>query len=233
MLEYLMKFESQVKTQEGIRKVSRSFTTFINAAMLYKSIYARMWYDSPHIFKQFNRIGATLSQALVDANITTFQDLIKTGPRRLEAILKKNEPFGNHVVDTLEKLPVFSIKFEKLNGSHGQNVCIEVKCVLENYETLLACGEDGGTLPPNHQLLFILGDVKDKLLYYQKMRYFLSIFTVNGLNKDFISKNKHSSIRTFLTSNGRWSKRIKLSQIENGSVLFASIISTNFGWLIV
>jgi ATP-dependent DNA helicase HFM1/MER3 len=148
-------------------KIVKNYETFINSVMIYKSIYARMWYDSPHLFKQFSRIGLALSQALVDSNITSIDTLMNTNPRRLEAILKKNKPFGDHVIETLKNLPKYSISFNKLNDQSDDKCTVDVICSMDNYNCL---DENGGHLGSMHPLMFILGDEYQNLLVFAKLK---------------------------------------------------------------
>ena len=56
-------------------KMSKNFDLVLNSILLAKSFMAKLWFDTPHIFRQFERIGPTTSQAFVDANYTTFESI--------------------------------------------------------------------------------------------------------------------------------------------------------------
>jgi hypothetical protein len=135
--------------------------------MIYKSIYSRMWYDSPHLFKQFNRIGPAISQALVDANITSIEELMNTNPRRMEIILKKSKPYGDQVIETLKSLPKLSISFNKSNDQDEEKCCVDVICSMDNCDYL---NEEGGLLGLMHPFMFILGDENHNLLSFAKLK---------------------------------------------------------------
>ena len=66
-------------------------------------------------------IGATLSQSLVNAGVTSLEDIARMSPRNLERTLNKNPPFGNMILDTVEKLPRFKIKFNFQNHSNPED----------------------------------------------------------------------------------------------------------------
>jgi hypothetical protein len=142
--------------------------------ILCKCFSTRLWFDTPHIFKQFSRIGTALSSALVNANITTFDQMLKMNAHELERILNKNAPFAELVLETIQKLPKLQIKFELINRSNMQisndeNLLLDIKCILNNYEELSKY-ENGGTLGYKSELIFIVGDEKNNLLCSQRLK---------------------------------------------------------------
>lgn len=176
IVEYLCKCENQVKKPDGMYRVVKNYETFINSVMIYKSIFARIWYDSPHLFIQFSRIGPALSQALVNANITSINKLLNTNPRQMEVILKKSKPYGDTVIATLRNLPEFSISFNKLNNDQNNDkCCVDVICSMDNHNYL---DDDGGQLGLAHPLMFILGDEKHNLLHFAKLKYHVNFIMI-------------------------------------------------------
>ena len=163
MLEYIMA-NGQTIT---------NFETFLNAVVLNKCFNTRLWHDTTHIFKQFNRIGTTLSQHLVNADITTFKKMLQLNPRRLEAILNKSSPFGNHIMDTIAQLPLLGIEFARQTNYQRDidrdTVEININCVMKNYDIMSEL-ENGGCLGLGCQIIFILGDEFNNLLASQRLK---------------------------------------------------------------
>ena len=56
-------------------EMKNNFELCLNSILLAKSFAAKLWFDTPHIFRQFERIGPTTSQVFVDANYTTFESI--------------------------------------------------------------------------------------------------------------------------------------------------------------
>ena len=159
-----------------------TYETFINAVVVYKCFITRLWHDSPHLFKQFNRIGPALSQALLNAEIDSFDKILSTQPRQLEKILNKHPPFGNQIIETIQKLPHFKIEFDlieknenkstnKKNKLNPTTIMLDIRCVMTNSAFLNTC-EKGGCLGYSNPIMFILGDEKNNLIFAQRLRYF-------------------------------------------------------------
>ena len=53
--EYQFQISSQAVT--GSSHLAKNFNTFINSVILYKNFITKLWQDSDHLFRQFNRIG--------------------------------------------------------------------------------------------------------------------------------------------------------------------------------
>ena len=160
-----------------------NYETFINSVILCKCFNTRLWHDSPHIFKQFNRIGPALSQTFVNAGIDSINKILQIDPRQLERILNKNQPFGNTILQTIQNLPTFKIEFnlhiidkkqsfnkaKTSNLSTEKDFILDVSCMMTNYEQLTEC-ENGGSLGYYNPMMFILGDEKNNLMFAQRLR---------------------------------------------------------------
>lgn len=181
---------------------TNNYETFINLVTLHKCINCRLWYDSPHIFRQFNRIGLGLSQSFVNQSITTFDSVLEMNPFEIERKLSKNSPFGSIVIETVKKLPKFSIKFEII--SLGQ---INLSIFLLNFDFLQKFN-DGGTLGLNTPITLIVGDEFNNLVFTKRINF-----------------------ENLLINNGNLSIRLYLNENTNGTVVFASLILLNFGIL--
>ena len=85
------KFMMEYFLQQG------AFQVTLNAVLVFKCVQARLWENSKHVAKQLEKIGLTLSTALVNADITTFEKIESTNPRELEMIMNRHPPFGSQV----------------------------------------------------------------------------------------------------------------------------------------
>ena len=65
----------------------------------------RQWRTTLYPLRQLDGIGMVLSKLLIQSGISTFQDLERTDPRRLETICKKHYPWGNSIKATLSSVP--------------------------------------------------------------------------------------------------------------------------------
>lgn len=148
--------------------------------MLHKCFAARLWHDSPHVFKQFARIGITMSQTLISHGIQSFNDaLVKCDSNRLELILNKTVPFGNMFLDAVRRLPRFKINFELLSRKFentkdlNEKIALNVCCQMENYAELIDINENndptGGCSSLNNPIMLIIGDENDNLIYAQRL----------------------------------------------------------------
>eukprot|EP01080_Neovahlkampfia_damariscottae_P011936 gene11936-5337_t len=102
------------------------FVSLQNAIILGKCIEQKMWENTLHVLKQLDGIGATFSSNLVSAKIVSFETLEETNPRRIEAIVGRNAPFGSQLVASSSKVPKFSLDVSN-KFSNGKNT-ISVKC---------------------------------------------------------------------------------------------------------
>ena len=166
LLEYLLRTETTSSP--------RSYETFINACVLSQCMSARMWHDTKHVLKQFTGIGPALSQALVDAGVVTFDDMLATSARRIEAIVNKNASFVDKLLKTVSSLPKLSIEFVRVACKAPQQqqlatTLVDVKCCLLNLEQL---GHLGGCLGTGYRssVMLILGDENDNLLFAHRLR---------------------------------------------------------------
>ena len=74
-----------------------------NARILLKCIKGRLWGDSPSQSKQLPNIGKLLSERLKKGGIGKLKQLIEADPRKIEAVTQKHFPFGNTLLQDLQK----------------------------------------------------------------------------------------------------------------------------------
>src|SRR5690606_17702360 len=74
---------------------------------LESSLRGGCWPDSSHLLRQIDKLGKSYTATLAEAGISTFQELSKLDPRKIEYLLGRNPPFGNSILSSLNKLPWF------------------------------------------------------------------------------------------------------------------------------
>eukprot|EP00064_Thunnus_orientalis_P002269 superscaffoldBa00000159_g2276 len=62
------------------------FIALLNSLLLAKCFRAKLWENSPYVSKQLEKIGQTLSTAMVNAGLTTFSKIEQTNARELELL---------------------------------------------------------------------------------------------------------------------------------------------------
>jgi ATP-dependent DNA helicase HFM1/MER3 len=91
----------------------------LNALKLSQCVESHLWFDSDHVCRQLDKIGSTLSSHLVSGNIKSFSELEQCNPRRIEALIKRNPPAGNAVLENLFRIwPKLSIQ-SRLTEANG------------------------------------------------------------------------------------------------------------------
>ena len=104
---------------------------------------------------------------MINEGITTIDKLLETSPIKLDKILNKNG-LGQSLLNSAKKLPRFDIVFKKVNPNQVAYT-LEVAYVLRNIDDIRECG-DGGTLGLFNPIMFILGDMNNNLLFYQRFK---------------------------------------------------------------
>ncbi|KAJ6949524.1 DExH-box ATP-dependent RNA helicase DExH17 isoform X3 [Populus alba x Populus x berolinensis] len=95
----------------------RNYKGAINSTLLAKSLYQKLWDDSPYLLKQLPGIGMVTAKALHSMGIKSFDTLAEADPRRIEILTGRKFPFGNHIKDSLLSLP------PKVSMSIEENEC--------------------------------------------------------------------------------------------------------------
>lgn len=133
--------------------------------MLAKCMGTKLWFNSEHIFRQFQNIGDVISKLLVKANITTFESLLGMHPSRIENIVNKNPPFGIRLIETVKNLPQFEISFQYLdtNSRDPEKCLVAVHCIVKNNNHIKQAINNGSvTFFP--MFYFVLGDSRNNLI---------------------------------------------------------------------
>ncbi|XP_022248602.1 probable ATP-dependent DNA helicase HFM1 isoform X4 [Limulus polyphemus] len=178
----------------------KGFSGLLNAIILSKCFRAKLWENSKHVSRQLEKIGVTLSNALVNAGITSFHILEETNPRELEMITNRHPPFGTQLRDTVEHLPKYEITIEQgaRYSSFQADLCITL--TLSNWNKL----QNRHTAPEKHASQLIIGDTDNKVVLKQRISDYLLI------------KNKE------------WVRKFEVQRASKGDQLSVNLISEHY-----
>ncbi|XP_077394104.1 putative ATP-dependent DNA helicase HFM1 isoform X2 [Festucalex cinctus] len=176
------------------------FSILLNSLIMAKCFRAKLWENSPYVSKQLDKIGQTLSTAMVNAGLTTFSKIEQTHPREIELILNRHPPFGNQIKEFVLHLPKYEVTLEQLPRYSSNIAEIVVKVNLKNRELLLI----KRTAPDNHYVSLVIGDSDNNCVFQQKFTDLLLL--------------KCSS----------WSKKIEVSKALKGDEISVNLISSEY-----
>nr|XP_020471702.1 probable ATP-dependent DNA helicase HFM1 isoform X2 [Monopterus albus] len=176
------------------------FSALLNSLILAKCFRAKLWENSPYVSKQLEKIGQTLSTAMVNAGLTTFSKIEQTNARELELILNRHPPFGNQIRESVIHLPKYDVTLEQLPRYSCATAEIMVKVQLKNQAQLLS----RRTAPDNHYISLIIGDSDNNVVFLQKLT-------------DLV-----------LLKCGSWSKKIEVAKPLKGEVISVNLISSHY-----
>ncbi|CAA7046606.1 unnamed protein product [Microthlaspi erraticum] len=83
----------------------KNYKGTISSTLLAKSLYQKLWDDSPYLLKQLPGIGMVTAKALHSMGVKSFEALAEADPRRIEIVTGRKYPFGNHIKESLSSLP--------------------------------------------------------------------------------------------------------------------------------
>ncbi|KPP79807.1 putative ATP-dependent DNA helicase HFM1, partial [Scleropages formosus] len=178
----------------------KKFTALLNALILSKCFRARLWENSPFVSKQLEKIGLTLSTAMVNAGLTTFQKIEQTNARELELIVNRHPPFGNQIREAVIHLPKYEVSLEQIPRYSISTAEIVVTVNLRNYEQLLS----KRTAPDHHFVTLIIGDCDNNMVFLQKLT------------------------DSLLLKSGSWSRKTEVTRTPKGEELSVNLISSEF-----
>ncbi|XP_078075341.1 putative ATP-dependent DNA helicase HFM1 [Mustelus asterias] len=183
-----------------MQQEKKNFSALLNAVILAKCFRAKLWANSTYVSRQLEKIGPTLSSAMVNAGLTTFQKIEDTNARELELIVNRHPPFGNQIRESVIHLPKYELSVEQLARYHDSAAEIIVTITLTNYEQL----RKKRTAPDNHHTSLIIGDADNQVVYKQKV-------TDSALLKS-----------------GSWTKKIEVKRAFKGEELSVNLISSEY-----
>ncbi|XP_029971671.1 probable ATP-dependent DNA helicase HFM1 isoform X2 [Salarias fasciatus] len=176
------------------------FSAVLNALILAKCFRAKLWENSPYVSKQLEKIGQSLSTAMVNAGLTTFSKIEETNPRELELILNRHPPFGNQIREAVVHLPKYDVTLEQLPRYSKHSAEILVKVSLVNQAPLLS----KRTAPDHHYVSLVIGDSDNAVVFLQKLT------------------------DSVLLKSGSWSKKIDVSKASKGAEITVHLISSEY-----
>ncbi|XP_055804712.1 DExH-box ATP-dependent RNA helicase DExH17 isoform X2 [Solanum dulcamara] len=83
----------------------KNYQGALSSALLTKSLYQKVWDDSPYLLKQLPGIGMVTAKALHSMGVKSFTSLSDADPRKIEMVTGRKYPFGNHIKESLLSLP--------------------------------------------------------------------------------------------------------------------------------
>ncbi|KAG8511046.1 putative ATP-dependent DNA helicase HFM1, partial [Galemys pyrenaicus] len=143
--------DGRIKTREMKEK---KFAVLLNSLILAKCFRCRLWENSLHVSKQLEKIGITLSNAMVNAGLTSFKKIEDTDARELELIK-----------ETVMYLPKYELEVEQIPRYKDTAAEIVVTIILRNFEQL----QTKRTAPDSHYVTLIIGDADNQLVFKHKI----------------------------------------------------------------
>ncbi|XP_047445151.1 probable ATP-dependent DNA helicase HFM1 [Mugil cephalus] len=183
-----------------IQRSKTGFCVVLNSLILAKCFRAKLWENSPFVSKQLDKIGLSLSTAMVNAGLTTFEKIEQTNPRELELILNRHPPFGNQIRESVIHLPKYEVILEQLPRYSSATAELVVKVNLKNQAQLLS----RRTAENRHHVSLIISDSDNTVVFLQKLT-------------DVV-----------LLKSGSWSKKIDVAKASKGEEISVNLISSEY-----
>ncbi|XP_054240257.1 probable ATP-dependent DNA helicase HFM1 [Indicator indicator] len=156
-----------------------NFSALLNSLILAKCFRCRLWENSLHVSKQLEKIGVSLSNAMVNAGLTSFKKIEDTNAREIELILNRHPPFGNQIKESVLHLPKYKLDIEQLPKYSDTLAEILVTVKLTNYEQL----QTKRTATDFHYVTLVIGDADNQVIFNQKIMDSVLLKTGNWIKK--------------------------------------------------
>ncbi|KAM6128725.1 LOW QUALITY PROTEIN: putative ATP-dependent DNA helicase HFM1 [Phoenicopterus ruber ruber] len=156
-----------------------NFSALLNSLILAKCFRCKLWENSLHVSKQLEKIGVSLSNAMVNAGLTSFKKIEDTNARELELILNRHPPFGNQIKESVLHLPKYELDIEQLPKYSDTLAEILVTIKLTNYEQL----QTKRTATDFHYVTLVMGDADNQVIFNQKIMDSVLLKTGNWMKK--------------------------------------------------
>ncbi|XP_076001011.1 putative ATP-dependent DNA helicase HFM1 [Genypterus blacodes] len=176
------------------------FSALLNSLIMAKCFRAKLWDNSPYVSKQLEKIGLTLSTAMVNAGLTAFSKIEQSNPRELELIVNRHPPFGNQIRESVINLPKYEVSLEQLPRYSCSTAEIVMKLNLKNQAQL----QSKRTAPDYHYVTLIIGDSDNTVVFLQKV------------------------LDSVLLRCGSWSKKIDVVRASKGEEISVNLISSEY-----
>ncbi|XP_058394483.1 probable ATP-dependent DNA helicase HFM1 [Diceros bicornis minor] len=178
----------------------KKFAVLLNSLILAKCFRCKLWENSVHVSKQLEKIGITLSNAMVNAGLTSFKKIEETDAREIELILNRHPPFGTQIKETVMCLPKYELEVEQIARYSDSMAEILVTIILRNFEQL----QTKRTAPDSHYVTLIIGDTDNQLVF------------------------KHKIMDSVLLKAGNWVKKIDVKRALKSEDLSINLISSEY-----
>ncbi|KAM9379135.1 putative ATP-dependent DNA helicase HFM1 [Phaethornis superciliosus] len=177
-----------------------NFSALLNSLILAKCFRCRLWENSLHVSKQLEKIGVSLSNAMVNAGLTSFKKIEETNARELELILNRHPPFGNQIKESVLYLPKYELDIEQLPKYSDTLAEILVTIKLTNYEQL----QTKRTATDFHCVTLVMGDADNQVVFNQKI------------------------MDSVLLKSGNWTKKIEVKRALKSEDISINLISSDY-----
>ncbi|XP_053099284.1 probable ATP-dependent DNA helicase HFM1 isoform X2 [Hemicordylus capensis] len=185
---------------EFLASNQNNFLVLLNSLILAKCFRCRLWENSLYVSKQLEKIGMSLSNAMMNAGLTSFKKIEDTNARELELILNRHPPFGNQIKDSVAHLPKYELTVEQLAKNSEAVAEILVTVILTNFEQL----QTKRTAPDFHYVTLIIGDSDNRVVLKQKI------------------------MDSALLKTGNWTKRVEVRRAVKSEELSINLISSEY-----
>ncbi|XP_078012699.1 putative ATP-dependent DNA helicase HFM1 [Phascolarctos cinereus] len=185
---------------EFLAAQEKKFAVLLNSLILAKCFRAKLWENSLHVSKQLEKIGVTLSNAMVNAGLTSFKKIEDINARELELILNRHPPFGNQIKETVIHLPKYELEVEQISRYSNMVAEILVTVFLRNFEQL----QTKRTAPDSHYVTLIVGDADNQVVF------------------------KYKLMDSVLLKTGNWTKKIDVKRALQSEELSINLISSEY-----
>ncbi|XP_014794444.1 PREDICTED: probable ATP-dependent DNA helicase HFM1 [Calidris pugnax] len=177
-----------------------NFSALLNSLILAKCFRCKLWENSLHVSKQLEKIGVSLSNAMVNAGLTSFKKIEDINARELELILNRHPPFGNQIKESVLHLPKYELDIEQLPKYSDTLAEILVTIKLTNYEQL----QTKRTATEFHYVTLVIGDADNQVIFNQKI------------------------MDSMLLKTGNWMKKIEVKRARKSEDISINLISSDF-----
>nr|XP_009478880.1 PREDICTED: probable ATP-dependent DNA helicase HFM1 [Pelecanus crispus] len=178
-----------------------NFSALLNSLILAKCFRCKLWENSLHVSKQLEKIGVSLSNAMIHAGLTSFKKIEDTNARELELILNRHPPFGNQIKESVLHLPKYELDIEQLPKYSDTSAEILVTIKLTNYEQL----QTKRTATDFHYVTLVIGDADNQVIFNQKI------------------------MDSVLLKTGNWTKKIEVKRALKSEDISINLISSDYG----
>ncbi|XP_030062595.1 putative ATP-dependent DNA helicase HFM1 [Microcaecilia unicolor] len=185
---------------EFLASQENKFSAFLNSLILAKCFRSKLWENSPYISKQLEKIGVTLSNAMVNAGLMSFKKIEDINARELELIVNRHPPFGNQIKEAVTYLPKYELGVEQTARYSATTAEIIVTIALTNYKLL----QNKRTAPDSHYVTLVIGDADNQVVYKQKV------------------------MDSALLKTGSWTKKVDVKRAVKSEELSINVISSEY-----